>query len=85
MMEIDTSQEISVSSDLQLMCDRDAFVARLGIVSRAVSTRSTVQVLAGIRLTAGNGALELAATDMEVSLRASLVASVASEGSVVVP
>jgi DNA polymerase III subunit beta len=57
----------------------------LGIVSRAASTRTTVQVLAGILLRASEGRLELAATDMEVSLRASLGAEVESEGAVVVP
>ena len=85
MMETDISPDISVDTDLQVTCERDAFVTRLGVVSRVVSTRSTVQVLAGVRLTASNGNLELAATDMEVSLRASLAASVASDGAVVVP
>ena len=85
MMETDIVPEITVESHLQLTCDRDAFVARLGVVSRAVSTRSTVQVLAGVRLSARDRALELAATDMEVSLRTTLAASVGSEGAVVVP
>jgi len=85
MMETDTTVEIAVGSDLQLTCSRDDFVARLGTVSRAVSVRSAVQVLSGVRLTAAAGALELAATDMEVSLRASLPAAVGTEGSVVVP
>lgn len=44
-----------------------------------------MQVLAGILLRAGGGRLELAATDMEISLRSSLGAEVASEGAVVVP
>src|SRR5262249_62239673 len=70
---------------LRFACAREGFVSRLGIISRAVSTRSTVQVLAGVRLTATGGELELAATDMELSLRTTLPASVASEGSVVVP
>ena len=74
-----------MTSDLRLTCERDAFVAALGVVGRAVSTRSTVQVLSGIRLTAGSSQLELAATDMEVSLRTTVAAAVAGEGSVVVP
>ena len=69
MMETDVSAEVVVSSELRVACDREAFVSRLGVISRAVSTRSTVQVLAGVRLTATGGELELAATDMELSLR----------------
>jgi DNA polymerase III subunit beta len=57
----------------------------LGIVSRGVSTRTTVQILAGILLRASDGKLELAATDMELSLRTSLEAQIETEGSVVVP
>jgi DNA polymerase-3 subunit beta len=49
-----------------------------------VSTRTTVQILAGILLRAADGELELAATDMELSLRTSLDGGV-DEGSVVVP
>ena len=55
------------------------------VVSRAVSTRGTVQVLAGILLRAADGALELAATDMELSLRTTLAAEVEGDGAVVVP
>jgi DNA polymerase-3 subunit beta len=85
MMETDIAPGVTVSSDLRLTCDRDAFVAQLGIVSRAVSTRSTVQVLSGVRLTGSKRGLELAATDMELSLRTTVDATVASEGAVVVP
>ena len=84
-MDTDTTPDLAVGSELRLTCDRDAFVARLATVSRAVSVRSAVQVLSGIRLTAADGSLELAATDMEVSLRATLPASVETEGSIVVP
>jgi DNA polymerase-3 subunit beta len=45
----------------------------------------TVQILSGVRLTAEEGRLELAATDMELSLRSSFDAEVGDEGVVVVP
>jgi len=70
---------------LKLTCSRDAFVERLGIVSRAVSMRPTVQILSGIWLHAADGELSLAATDMELSLRTSMPAEVATSGTVVVP
>jgi DNA polymerase III subunit beta len=70
---------------LKVTCSRDELTRALGIVSRGVSTRTTVQILAGILLQASDGKLALAATDMELSLRTSLEAQVEAEGSVVVP
>src|SRR5438067_3067471 len=81
MMETD----IMVGTGMKVTCSREEFVARLGVVSRAVSTRSSVQILAGVLLRAADGELNLAATDMELSLRTSLEAQVDGEGSVVVP
>jgi DNA polymerase-3 subunit beta len=73
-----------VGEALKLTCARDELVAKLAVVSRAVSTRTAVQILAGILLRAENGELHLAATDMELSLRTSLEANVGEEGAVVV-
>jgi DNA polymerase-3 subunit beta len=70
---------------LKVTCPRDELARALGVVSRGVSTRTTVQILAGILLQASEGRLQLAATDMELSLRTSLDASIESDGSVVVP
>jgi len=80
-MEVDTA----VGTGLKITCERDELVQRVGVVSRAVSTRSAVQVLAGVRLQVENGQLEAAATDMEVSLRTTVAADVEGEGAVVVP
>jgi DNA polymerase III subunit beta len=70
---------------LKITCSRDELNRQLAIVSRAASTRTTVQVLAGVLLRSEDGKLELSATDMEISLRTPLEAEVASEGAVVVP
>jgi DNA polymerase-3 subunit beta len=80
-----TQVETTVGSGLKLTCPRDVLVERLGIVSRAVSMRPTVQILSGVSLQAERGRLALAATDMELSLRTSLDADVGSEGVTVVP
>ena len=72
-------------SALKITCSRNELIRQLAIVSRAASTRTAVQVLAGILLRSESGKLDLAATDMEISLRASLEAEVATEGAVVVP
>ena len=77
--------EVVVGTGMRITCARDELVAKLATVSRAVSTRGTVQVLAGVLFRVEAGRLELAATDMELSLRTSLDAQVEGEGAVVVP
>ena len=78
-------KDMTGGSHLKLEVARDELVTKLGIVSRAVSTRGTVQVLSGILLSAEAGAITLAATDMELSLRTTLDARVDGEGAVVIP
>jgi DNA polymerase-3 subunit beta len=77
--------DTAVGSGLKITCDRDELVARLASVARVVSTRGSVQVLAGVLLRGENGVLELAATDMELSLRTSLAADVEGDGAIVIP
>ncbi len=81
---IETEAAVSTGT-LKVTCSRDDLVAKLGIVSRGVSTRTAVQILAGVLLRAESETLSLAATDMELSLRASLAAQVESEGAAVLP
>jgi DNA polymerase-3 subunit beta len=81
MMETD----IAVGSGLTVTCDRDELVAKLATVSRVVSSRGSVQVLSGVLLRPTGDGLELAATDMELSLRTTLAAQVEGDSSVVVP
>jgi DNA polymerase-3 subunit beta len=80
-----TRTEMSPGSRLKIEVARDELVAKLGIVSRAVSTRGTVQVLSGILLSAEGGTITLAATDMELSLRTTLDAQIEGDGAVVIP
>ena len=77
--------DVVTGAALKLTSPRDELIRQISIVSRAASTRTTVQVLAGILLRAEAGRLHLAATDMELSLRTSLDANVDTEGAVVVP
>jgi len=77
--------DIAVSAGLKITCDRDQLVDKLSTVSRVVSTRGSVQVLAGILLRPDGDKLELAATDMELSLRTTLAAQVEGSSSLVVP
>src|SRR5260221_6576808 len=80
-----TETEIVVGTGLRITCSKDALVQALGVVSRAVSTRTSVQILSGILLEAANNELKVAATDMELSLRATLPARVEGDGAIVLP
>src|ERR671937_1797665 len=82
MLEAET---VVSSGAMKITCSREELTQKLAVVSRGVSTRTAVQILGGILLTAESGKLTLAATDMELSLRASLEARVDGEGAVVVP
>ena len=77
--------EIVVGTGLRIVVPRDELSSKLGVVARAVSSRTAVLVLGGIQLRVEGSRLHLAATDMELSLRASLDAQVAAEGAAVVP
>jgi DNA polymerase III subunit beta len=79
------SETVLVSDVLKVTVSRDSLAERLGIVARGVSTRTAVLVLGGIQLRAGDGQVQLAATDMELSLRTTLAADVDGDGEVVVP
>ena len=80
-----TMAEMASGTGMKISVARDELVAKLGVVSRAVSTRGTVQVLSGILLRTDGGTLTLAATDMELSLRTTLDAQVDGDGAVVIP
>jgi DNA polymerase III subunit beta len=70
---------------MNLSCDREQLLSRLQIASRAVSTRATMQSLAGIMLSLEQGKLRIRASDMEIALDVSTEADVEGEGSVVLP
>ena len=77
--------DMAAATALRVTCQKASLASALGVVSRAVSTRGAVQVLGGILLQAEAGRLSLAATDMEISIRASLEGEVEGDASVVVP
>ncbi|HZT16682.1 MAG TPA: DNA polymerase III subunit beta [Gaiellaceae bacterium] len=77
--------ELVVGTGFRITVSRDELAARLAVVARAVSTRTAVLVLGGIQLRAEDDRLHLAATDMELSLRATLEAQVSDGGLAVVP
>jgi DNA polymerase-3 subunit beta len=84
MIDSEVVVDPALNSALNVVCPREELARTLAIVSRGVSTRTAVLVLSGILLRAEAGRLHLAATDMELSLRGSIDARVASDGSAVV-
>ena len=77
--------DIAVGAGLRITCTKEDLVQGLSVVGRAVSTRTAIQILSGILLEAGGDDLRLAATDMELSLRAAVPARVEGDGAVVLP
>jgi DNA polymerase-3 subunit beta len=81
MIESDTA----VGAELRITCTKEELVQGLALVGRAVSSRTAIQILSGILLEAHNAELRLAATDMELSLRATVPARVEGDGAIVLP
>ena len=77
--------ETTIGADLRITCSKDELVHGLTTVARALSTRTAIQILSGILLEASGSELRLAATDMELSVRAVVPAQVQGEGSIVLP
>jgi DNA polymerase-3 subunit beta len=80
-----TEIETAVASGLRLVCARDELAQKLAVVARGVSTRSAVQILSGVLIRTTPDGVELAATDMELSIRTTLQARVEGEGVAVAP
>src|SRR3954464_11220687 len=70
---------------MKVSTSRSALFTELQTVTRAASTRSAVQALSGVQLTAKGGAVELRATDMEIGLRVPLEGETVRDGAVVLP
>jgi DNA polymerase-3 subunit beta len=70
---------------LKLTTKREELVSKLSIVSRAVSTRAATQALSGVLLTAKDGRLRLAATDLDLGLETTLEAEIEEDGIALLP
>ncbi len=70
---------------MKISLERDVLFAQLQTVSRVASTRSAIQALSGVQISAAEGLCELRATDMDVGLRVPLEAEIARDGVIVLP
>lgn len=70
---------------MNIICNREALQEALRSVTSVVPVRSTKPILENVHMTAAGGVLELAATDLEITIRTSLDVGIEEEGEVVVP
>ena len=70
---------------MKVSCLQENLSKGLGIVGRAVSTRSTLPVLANVLLTTDNGRLKLSATNLEIVITCWIGAKVIEDGAITIP
>jgi DNA polymerase-3 subunit beta len=70
---------------MKLILDRLSFLSSLQLTARATATRSAIQALSGILITAEGESAQLAATDTEIGLRSRVEAKVEEPGRALVP
>jgi len=64
---------------------RSELLDALSVAGKGMSARSTLPILSGIFISAADGAINLQATDLEVSVRKTCPALIEQEGQVVIP
>lgn len=69
---------------MKFSCNQQALSKALNIVSKAVTSRTTIPILKGIRLVVENNILKLSASDLDLSIETQLEIKAEDEGSVVV-
>ena len=69
---------------MRFICSKDALSEAIGNVSRAVSPKSTIPALEGIKVRVGSGSVELTAYNLEMGVRTSINAETEGEGEFVV-
>ncbi|HHE71310.1 MAG TPA: DNA polymerase III subunit beta, partial [Chloroflexi bacterium] len=70
---------------MRLSCLQENLARGLGIVGRAVPSRTTMPILGNVLLATDHGQLKLAATNMELSIVHRVGARVETEGEITVP
>lgn len=70
---------------MKVSCLQENLAKGLNVVSRAVSTRSTLPVLGNVLLATDNGRLKLTATNLEIVVTCWIGAKVEEDGAITVP
>ena len=69
---------------MKFRCQQQKLSKALNIVSRAVTSRTTIPVLKGILLEVNNGKLTMSASDLDIAIKNTIDVEVVEEGSVVI-
>jgi len=64
---------------------KGALLESLSVVTKALSSRTTLPILSGVLVNASDGTVVLQATDLEISIRSSVSADVEEKGAAVLP
>ena len=70
---------------MKVTLERNALLKSLGHVHRVVERRNTYPILANVLLKAGDGRVDLRATDLDIEVTESVPAMVATAGTTTVP
>ena len=70
---------------MKLSCLQENLSKGLGIVSRAVATRSTLPITQNVLIATDQSRLKLAATNLEIAVSCWLGAKIEEEGAITIP
>ena len=70
---------------MKVSCTQEALARGLGIVGRAVATRSPMPITSNVLITCDEGRLKLAATNLEITMSCWIDAEIEEEGAITVP
>ncbi|QOD38738.1 DNA polymerase III subunit beta [Candidatus Wolbachia massiliensis] len=81
-IDVETKKQGSVHEQMRFSVSRASLLNTLSRVSGVVERRNAIDVLACINIKAQHGSIKLKATDLDISIFASLAADVSTEGEV---
>jgi DNA polymerase III subunit beta len=70
---------------MKVSCTQEALSRGLGIVGRAVATRSPLPITSNVLIVSDGGRLKLAATNLEITMNCWIEAKIEEEGAITVP
>ena len=70
---------------MRAICKRETLIKNIGVVQRAVSSRSTLPILNNIFLETKNGRMRAVATDLEIGIETQFEVNAQEEGTITVP
>lgn len=68
-----------------IMCNQQALLKGVQLVSRAISTRATMPILGNVLLETIKNGIKLIATDLELAIQAEVIAEVQEGGQITLP